>query len=649
MKKYLFSTFCLGFIFCVGFLQAQEPNLSGTISCSGVGMEGIVVSDGYNFTTTDAEGKYSFYSDKKNGYVFYILPSGYMPYTNYRSTTSEKIFPTFWQALNFPNTVSKAETHDFKLTVENNDSHIMLFAADPQVGNRSDDNDYYQYTTMFFPRMKEEIANAGSNPIYTTVLGDMSWDYYWTSQNYNLANYKSTIANNYNSHKMRHFHVMGNHDNDPSIPHGDNTDFLAAGQFRNIMGPNYYSYNIGKIHYIVLDDIVYLNNAKSGTTYKTGVVGERDYYEKLSDDQLAYLEKDLSYVTDKNTPIMICVHAPFWSLNSSFACTVFSSNNSSALNKVKALLAGYKTVHVLSGHRHHMFNIEPASNIMEHTLGAVGGNLWWGGYYSGHPTCKDGTPGGWEVFYINGTDISWQFHSLENNGNAQFRVIDGNTLKTFYNTNETYKKLRATYTSRQNFSQLENNAVIVNVFNYDPKWKVEVFEGSKSLNVTRWRCEDPFATMAYDIPRFEYYLKKNGVGEYTTDNAANMNLHMFKAIASSATSSITVKVTDRFGNTYTKTVTRPIECSIEGLMPGGEEMILNGIQQQIAQNSSSQIYSDGKGIRIEAVEKGSAQITTVDGKHRTVALSVGTNTIPVSHGGIYIVTINGKSTKLYVR
>ena len=641
MKKHLFSLLVFFCLLHCGTLRAENATISGTIKCSGTGVEGVVVSDGINFTTTNENGEYSFQSDKKNGYVFYVLPSGYVPYTNYSSTNSERIFPAFWQAMKFPASTTKDETHDFKLKVENNDQHIMLFAADPQVANR-ETNDLSQYTTLFFPHMKEEIANAGSTKIYTTVLGDLAWDQYWYSKNYNLNNYKSTIANNYNSHKMLHFHVMGNHDNNPSIPEGDDTDFKAAEQFRLIMGPPYYSYNIGKIHYIVLDDIVYKNTKQSGVTYSSTIAGSRDYDEMLTDEQMAYLEKDLSYITDKNTPIFLCVHAPIWSLNSSFSTTVYSSKNTTQANKIISLLSGFKTVHVMSGHRHHIFNIPVKSNIMEHTLGAVGGNLWWSGYFSGHPTCKDGSPGGWNVFYMNGTDISWQFHSLESNGNAQLRVIDGNTLKEFYNTDETYKQIRSSY-SRQNFSSLAANTIIVNVFNYDPQWKVQVFEGSKSLSVTRWRCEDPFSILTYDIPRYKSY------GSYSTDNAAFMSMHTFKAIASSATSSITVKVTDRFGNTYTKTVTRPIPCTTEALTAGGETMVLTGVQQQIAETGKTKVYSNESGIHIDAKEKGTAQITAIDGTYKIVSLEAGANTIPMTQKGIFIVTTNGESTKIYVK
>ncbi len=620
-----------------------DYTLYGKITCSGVGVPDVVVSDGYNFTQTDESGYYYLNSDKKNGYVFYVIPSGYMPYTGASSETADKIFPPFWQAVNYPNTPTKVEKHDFKLKVENNENHIMFFQADPQVGNRSDNNDYNQYITSYFPRTKQEIAAAGSTPIYTTVLGDLSWDYYWYYKSYDIASYRGTLINNYYSFKMRHFSVMGNHDHDGATPEGSDTDFASSSRFRQIMGPNCYSYNIGKLHYIVLDDIIYKNTYTEGASYVKGIVGDRDYTQAFADDQLAWLEKDLSYVS-KDATIMLSVHCPLWGINTSFNPYAFLSNNTT--QKACNLLKDFKAVHIFSGHRHNTYNIEPSNygfnNMYEHTLGAVGGNLWWSGYYSGHPNCNDGTPGGWQIFYINGDTITWQFHDLENNGNAQFRVVDGNTLREFYKNNTTLQEIRKAYTTRQDYSTLEDNVVLVNVFNYDPKWQVQMFEGSKELTVTRWRCEDVYHTMTYDIPRFE------DKGQYTTDNATNWNLHTFKAIASSSNSSITVKVTDRFGNVYQKTVTRPIPCTIEALAAGNEEMILTGVQKRMNALGQTSVYSHNGKIYVNSDVEGEVKITNVNGMSRIHKLNVGQNTYPVTKG-IYIVTVNDENTKLYVK
>ena len=626
-------------LFSIGLqASAQTDNITGTITCGGIGLEGVVVSDGYVVTQTDADGKYSFYSNKKNGYVFYEIPSGYMPYENYKTSPEDKIFTKFWSDLNFPNTLSKVETHNFKLSAVNNENFIMLMGADPQMANKL--NDVNQYTTLFLPRAKEEYTAAGSTPIYSSYMGDLAWDNYWYSNNWGHVQYKTLLTSNYNSYKMKHFSIMGNHDHDGATPQTDSTDFMAAGTFRKYMGPNYYAYNIGKIHFVVLDDIIYKNTKTAGASYRTGIIGDRDYTEGFTQEQIDWLKKDLALV-DSKTTVFITMHAPLWYINSKFG---YVSYNRPLQSSLILLLKRFKSVHILDGHVHqtrHMFPTE-LSNAHEHTFGAVGGDLYYAGYYGGHPTCQDGTPGGYQMFYFKGDTISWMFKGMEEMNSGQFRVIDGNTLKEFYQTDDTIKAL-VKAGSLQDFSSLADNTIIVNVFNYDPKWTVQIYEGAKALTVSRYRCQDVYHTLCFN---YNYYIKTNGG---TSSTVATYNAHSFRAVASSATSPITVKVTDRFGNEFVRTVQRPLECSTTGYAAKDVTVIPTGIIKNIVKSSQSKVYTSGSNICIEAEKAGNAMITYIDGTSRSISLKEGHNEISTHKKGIHIVTVNQESTKLYVK
>ena len=601
-------------------------------------MEGVVVSDGYVVTQTDADGKYSFYSNKKNGYVFYEIPSGYMPYENYKTSTEDKIFTKFWSNLNFPNTLSKVETHNFKLSAVNNENFIMLMGADPQLANKL--NDVNQYTSLFLPRAKEEYTAAGSTPIYSSYMGDLAWDGYWYRNNWGHVQYKTLLSNNYNSYKMKHFSIMGNHDHDGATPQSDSTDFMAAGTFRKYMGPNYYAYNIGKIHFVVLDNIIYKNTKTEGAKYATGIVGDRDYTEGFTQEQIDWLKKDLALV-DSKTTVFITMHAPLWKTNKNFA---YLSYNRPLQSSLILLLKRFKEVHLLSGHEHKTRHIFPTElgNAHEHTFGAVGGDLYFSGYYGGHLTCTDGTPGGYQMFYFKGDTISWMFKGLEEMNSGQFRVIDGNTLKEFYQTDDTIKALVASG-SYYNFSKLADNSIIVNVFNYDPKWTVRIYEGDKALSVSRYYCQDVYHTLCFP---YNYYIQ---TGQVPTDNNTGYNPHSFLAVASSATSPITVKVIDRFGNEFVRTVQRPLECSTTGYAAKDVTVLPTGIIKNIVKSSQSKVYTSGSNICIEAEKAGNAMITYIDGTSRSISLKEGHNEISTNRKGIHIVTVNQESTKLYVK
>lgn len=544
-------------------LRCPAADISGSITCRGKGIAGVVVSDGFAFATTDGRGHYTLESEKRNGYVFYVIPSGYMPRTP-RGSREERLFGGFWQALTSPEDREADERHDFELRREENDRHIMVFEADPQLARRKDTKDMELYRRLFLPRIKEECRKAGRTAIYSTVLGDLSWDNYWYSNRFTIADYKAFISGNHKSYGMRHFCVTGNHDNDPSTPHSAETDFRASAAFRKAVGPNYYSYNIGQIHYVVLDDIVYENRPGKSGKYRKGVVGTRDYETGLTDEQLAWLEKDLSYVST-STPVMVSMHAPAWAETGNFKVTERLTYNKTT-ERLCRTLQRFHTVHILSGHRHQTYNMQPERfpSIMEHSVGAVGGNLWGAGGYTGHPVCVDGTPGGYQVFTINGKDISWQLRTLEGSGNEQFRIIDGNTLKQFFLTDPAWKGIMKAAPNRQDFTDLPANTILVNVFNYDREWKVRVFEEGRELPVERVRCEDPYVTLAFDIPLF------NDKKKCSEGNGTKYNTHTFRAVASKADSKVSVEVTDRFGRTYRSTRQRPIACTLDALAPSGE-------------------------------------------------------------------------------
>lgn len=100
---------------------------------------------------------------------------------------------------------------------------------------------------------------------------------------------------------------------------------------------------------------------------------------------------------------------------------------------------------------------------------------------------------------------------------------------------------------------------MVNVWGYDPEWKVEMTENGKPLEVTRVVAKDPLHIISYEAKRL------NVGATPTADFVSCATAHMFKGTASNATSTVEIKVTDRFGNTYSETMNRPksLSCSMK--------------------------------------------------------------------------------------
>ncbi len=525
-----------------------SANITGTITCEGEPVAGVMVSDGFAVATTGSDGRYSLQSNKRMGYVFYTLPSGYEPETE-ENGWQVKIYSQLES-----DDTSVAETHDFRLTRVDNDDHIMLVGADSHLANRN--NDLKQFKNGFVKRVKAFAQANSDTKVYSTILGDLTWDQYWTSKSYGLPEFVETMTTN--SYPLMLFPVIGNHDNDPSVEPGNDTDHLASGKFREYIAPTYYSFNLGKIHYIVLDDIVYTNTAVAGTDYGEGIAGSRDYGQYYTNEQLEWLRQDLAAVTDLNTPIVVMAHIQNWALSTDGQFRVSAALTSSTSDALAKVLAPYAEAHILTGHTHYNYHAHPEKwpNLHENNVAAICATWWWTGKLTDRHICKDGSPGGFATYTASGRDLSWMYHSIEDDSDPQMRVYDMNTVKEAYKSDADVLALMAAYPSRVNYATIGDNLIYVNVFNYDTDWTVEILEGDTPLTVKRICNEDPLHTLAYDVARYK------AAGTLTSSFATNKTNHMFSAQATTADTPVTVRVTDSFGRFYTSTLSRPIPYSI---------------------------------------------------------------------------------------
>jgi hypothetical protein len=507
--------------------------LKGVVYCDGEGVAGVVVSDGVEVTVTDSQGIYYLPSAKANGFVFISLPG------NYEIATSDNI-PQFFARLSGSTTV---EQHDFSLLRTDNSKHVVIPMADWHLANRN--NDLAQFAAGFVPDVNATIGTYTSAGIkvYGVPLGDMTWDLYWYDNNFRLPDYLTEMK----KVNCQMFNVMGNHDNDPYVA----SDRGAEEPFRDIIGPTYYSFNLGDVHYVVLDNVQYIN---AGGTQ--GVVGDRDYNDVVISAQTGWLTKDLAAVTDKSRPLVIFMHTQLYTnptLNASGEqVSGFALDNGSTLY---SLLSAFSEVHVVTGHTHINFSVE-SGNVMEHNTAAVCATWWWTGKtgYAGNQICKDGSPGGYGVWEADGTELKWYYKSIGYPKDYQFRSYDLNTVQitaAAFAPNSTDEAL-AEYADVYATSNQVND-VLLNVWGYDPGWTIEVREGDTPLTVERVTAKDPLHIISYEA------LRLNAGAVPTSSFVTGNTAHMFRVRASSAASTLNITVTDRSGNVYSETMIRPKE------------------------------------------------------------------------------------------
>lgn len=530
-QSFLLGSTIISLLFNANIPDKTGMTVKGVVYANGVGLANVVVSDGFEVATTDANGIYYLASAKKGRYVFVSIPGNYEVAATINA-------PQFFQRLSQPANV--VEVKDFELKPVNNEKHVVMVLGDMHLAKRTDDLNQFQ--KGFLPDVNQSIQtfkNAG-NKVYALTLGDMTWDGYWYSNNYALPEYITEM----NKINAPVFNTMGNHDNDPKFFE----DWQAEDKFRDVLGPTYYSFNIGKVHYIVLDNIEYINE-KDARNYNTVVVAA----------QMAWLKKDLATITDKSTPIMIAMHAHLYKNPTLSGTTESSTPNLANAAEFIAALNGFTKVNIVTGHTHINYNVETTANpnIMEHNTAAVCATWWWTGNvgYAGNHICKDGAPGGYAIWEMNGVDVKWSFKAIGEPVDYQFRAYD---LNQVHLTKEKYAPkfvptadLKWETYAAEYANANSNNEVLINVWNYDLKWKVEVTENGIPLTVTRVRMRDPLHIVSYSAQR----LDRNS--EPTPDFVTTLTSHMFKVKASSPTSTLVIKVTDRFGKVYQETMVRP--------------------------------------------------------------------------------------------
>lgn len=510
-----------------GIKLEKGNNVYGVVSSAGKGVPGVVVSDGYEVVQTDADGVYQFKSNKSHGYVFISVPSGY-------EVAAKGVLPQFHKQ--FTKSRSEVEKIDFSLAkVSGQDNHRMLVFGDIHLAARTNDATQFR---EFVSDVNTYLAANSDKRTYALTLGDMTWELYWYTNKYGFEEY---IKDANNIKGIQIFHTIGNHDHE--MAEGIAGDFDTVKKYKKMIAPTYYSFNIGKVHYIVMDDIECKNTG-------AGNADSRKYVDALVQEQLEWLKKDLAFVT-KDTPLVIAMHAP-----------VYNDSEGASLDNTSAfedIVKDYPMTHIWTGHTHKMYNVDKASSkkIFEHNAGAVCATWWWtGNYTKGIHVAQDGAPGGYSVVNVTGTDFNWQFKSTYHSLDHQFRTYDRNsmalTAANFVASNKSDSDKKKFEDAAGDWkSSSSENYVYINVWNYDPQWTISVTENGQELKVDKVSAKDPLHLIAYNAK-----TPGGGFGTSTTK-------HMFRVQASSATSTLDIKVTDRFGNIYTETMVRPKAFSLD--------------------------------------------------------------------------------------
>ncbi len=433
--------------------------IKGYVLSGGKGVRNVVVSDGYNVVETNKKGKYEFEPHPEAVAIFISTPSGY-------AFKNENGIARHYRLFQDVNT-KKEISFDLVPLDANDNEHQFIIWADPQVKNAKD---VEKMMNESVPAVQKTVADAGAGTLmHGITVGDIVWDELQLFADYNKAVGKMGVP---------FFQCLGNHDMD----YNKGDDETSDDTFQQTYGPTYYSFNRGQVHYVVMDNVRYLGK-------------DRDYDGWIQRHQLDWLQKDLSFVP-KEKLIVLCMHIPVHS----------GTKNKEELYSILE----DRKVHIMSGHTHyHVNNIN--ANIYEHNHGTVCG-AWWTG-----AICGDGTPNGYGVYKVKGTELSWHYQATGQPAGYQMKI----------------------YMKEYDASQKQ---AVVNIWNYDTAWKTEYWiDGIGKGSLEQFEGFDPIAYAAMlgpDLP------KPRGFAEPKKTD------HLFKAFVPLSAKEIKVVATDRFGKIY---------------------------------------------------------------------------------------------------
>lgn len=470
MKKLIIS-----FLLLTAALSIDAKPIKGTVKdTEGNGLAGVVVSDGLNAVQTDAKGRYSLDTDSESRFVFVSTPAGYKSAVLEGETLYYK-------------KLGLAKKYDFIVQKKSKDdtNHNLIVIADPQIS----DADEFPELEVHSKDIGEFVKTLDGDDVFGLCLGDIvGWNHALYPQYNKVMSHTGIEFRN----------VMGNHD---MTNYGDRHEGSMK-DYEDAFGPAWYSFNAGKVHYVVLNDNFFIGR----DWYYIGYLDKR---------QLEWLEKDLSFVPEGST-VIVSLHIPTTLSEEDRKAFSYSDISEIMANKqgLYNLLKPYKSL-ILSGHMHTGNNQIISDDLMEHNVTGLCG-AWWCG-----PVCCDGAPVGYKIYEIDGDDIRWQYKPSGLPLSHQFKIyVDADQHEGY---------------------------VVANVWDYDPQWKVEYFEdGVKVCDMDRFKGQDPFAIECYKDPST---LKRSWVWALPTEN-------LFRAKHSAEAKVLEVRVTDRFGRTFIETVTR---------------------------------------------------------------------------------------------
>ena len=433
-------------------------NVHGLIKDSdGAPVKGVPVTDGYTYVKTDKNGVYQFKADSKATFVYYSLPSGYAI-----EQTEANSLPSFYRKIN----PGDKNRNDFTLVkIASSSSFSFAVLGDIHVRDTAT-------STKFRNGAMKQIgeyfkANPSVGPVFGVSLGDII-NNAKDPDTYAMARGALRSAEYASGKYVPFYTVIGNHDHnarkgDKSQSGTEGFDKGTETDYANTFGPTCYSFNIGRAHFVAIDNYISKAEPNSSSTALSGQGATG-----LSEDVYKWIVKDLELVDNKAVKMVVVLQH----------CHVRGFADVPHREDLLDKLSAFNTAYIFSGHAHicetykYKVTAQSGKPIIERIHGVPMGNFWYSRYN------PDGAPAGFYIYNVNGSDFSsWEYRPVHDPSD-QMRV---------YDTNDVYDKTSDwshQYAWKNNALFAEGNFLIAHIYNGDEDWEVSLEHEGKMKKMT---------------------------------------------------------------------------------------------------------------------------------------------------------------------
>lgn len=425
-----------------GFVY-HDKNGNGVRDEGEPGLAGVSVSNQLEIAQTDQSGRWSLPATDDT--IFFVIkPRGWMTPVNENQLPQFYYIhkphgsPVDYRYAGLAPTGPLPASIDFALSPSDEpDQFKAVFFGDPQPSS-------IEQVNYIADDVIAELI--GTDAKFGVTLGDIMFDKLdlFEPSNANVA----LIG-------IPWYNVIGNHD----LNYESNNDADSDETFHRHFGPNYYSFDHGPVHFIVLDDIEWGRRNKEGKLTYAGGLDER---------QLAFVKNDLALVPDEKL-VVLMMHIPLTTVENR--------------TELYRLIEKRPYTLSISGHTHwhaHQFIGKEdgweGEKRHHHIVNVTVCGTWWKGEKDEqgipHATMRDGAPNGYSIMSFDGTSHVLDFKSARQPADYQFHIHLPNEVAV---------------------TAAETTPVYVNVFNgsEESTVRMRIGESNDWIILEKVREEDP--------------------------------------------------------------------------------------------------------------------------------------------------------------